>query len=225
MELVRRIEGAEVQGVTSPLVLTAAGTKFGKTEAGAVWLDASLTSPYKFYQFWVNVDDRDARTYVRYFTLLEFDQIEALDAAMTEHPERRVAQYTLAREVTSRVHGEAALIAAEEVSQLLFGGGEPKALSTAALEALRQEIPYFRLEKTPPIDEQDVIDAVSTGAEALFKSKGDARRMIQQGGVYINGRRLSPERSALASDDLLGGKYVLVRKGARSYGLVEVGAQ
>jgi len=224
IELVRRIAGNEVHGVTSPLVVTAAGTKFGKTEAGAVWLDATLTSPYKFYQFWVNVDDRDAKTYVRYFTLLERDEIEALDERMTANPEKREAQYTLAREVTGRVHGEGSLAAAEEVSRLLFGGGDPKALSTAALEALRQEIPHFTLSKAPPVEEQDVIDAVSSGPEALFKSKGDARRMIQQGGVYINGRRLSSQLGTLPADDLLGGKYVLVRKGARSYGLVQASA-
>jgi tyrosyl-tRNA synthetase len=222
MELVRRITGAEVHGITSPLITTAAGTKFGKTEAGAVWLDASLTSPYKFYQFWVNVDDRDAGLYLRYFTLRTREAIETLDAAMASRPERREAQYAVARDVTGRVHGAAALAAAEEVSQLLFGGGDPKALSAAALTALSQEIPFFRLVKGDPVDTQDIIDTVSIGDDALFKSKGDARRMIQQGGVYLNGRRLGPEREPLAADDLLAGRYVLVRKGARANVLVEV---
>ena len=222
MELVRRTTGGETHGITSPLVTTSAGTKFGKTEAGAVWLDASMTSPYKFYQFWVNIEDRDAGKYLRYLTLFPRDDIEALDRALVEKPEKRDAQYSLARDVTRRVHGDAALAAAEEVSQLLFGGGDPKSLSKEALEALKDEIPYFRVEKSGPVDTNDVIESVSTGPDALFKSKGDARRMIQQGGLYINGRRLGPEREQLSGDDLLAGRYVLVRKGARSYALVEI---
>ena len=222
MELIRRTVGADTHALTLQLLLNASGTKFGKSEGGSVWLDPELTSPYKFYQFWVNVADRDAGKYLRYFTLFPRDDIEALDRALVEKPEKRDAQHSLARDVTRRVHGDAALAAAEEVSQLLFGGGDPKSLSKEALEALKDEIPYFRVEKSGPVDTNDVIESVSTGPDALFKSKGDARRMIQQGGVYINGRRLGPEREQLSGDDLLAGRYVLVRKGARSYALVEI---
>ncbi len=222
MELIRRTTGAEVHGITSPLVTTSAGTKFGKTEAGAVWLDASMTSPYQFYQFWVTIEDKDAARYLRYFTLFPREEIEALDTALAERPEKREAQYALARDVTRRVHGDAALAAAEEVSRLLFGGGDPKSLSAGALEALEREIPFFALVKSGPVDTTDIIEAVSSGPDALFKSKGDARRMIQQGGVYLNGQRLGPERQTLTEADFLGGRYVLVRKGARSYGLVAV---
>jgi len=219
-ELIRKTRGGEVHAITSPLITTAAGTKFGKTEAGAVWLDAALTSPYKFYQFWINVDDRDAARYLRYFTLLPREQIEVFDATLAERPEQRQAQHALGRDVTCRVHGSAALSAAEEVSQLLFGGADPTTLSPDALAALESEIPCFALVSRDGLTTQDVIDAVSAGEGALFKSKSDARRMLQQGGVYLNGRRLGSEREALKDQDLLAGRYLLVRKGTRNYALV-----
>jgi tyrosyl-tRNA synthetase len=225
IELIRRSEGLDAHAITAPLVTTSAGTKFGKTEAGAVWLDATLTSPYKFFQFWVNVDDRDAGRYLRYFTLMSREEIEALERALAEHPEKREAQQALACDVTARVHGEPALAAAKEVSALLFGGADPKSLSREGLLALQLEIPVFTIE--PDADRTalttyDVLDATCVGTDALFKSKGDMRRMLQQGGVYINGRRVPPEREPLAADDLLGGEFILVRKGARSYGIAKV---
>ncbi len=225
IELIRRALGTDAHAITAPLVTTSAGTKFGKTEAGAVWLDAALTSPYKFYQFWVNVEDRDASRYIRFFTLLSRHEIEALDAEMAAHPEQRTMQRALARDVTRRVHGNIALAAVDEVSGLLFGGADPKTLSRDALLALQLEIPVFSIEPDADRAElttQDVLATVCVGPEALFTSKGDLRRMVQQGGVYINGRRVSPEREPLLPDDLLGGEFVLVRKGARSYGLVKV---
>jgi tyrosyl-tRNA synthetase len=221
IELIRRTTGADAHAITAPLVTTSAGTKFGKTEAGAVWLDASLTTPYKFYQFLVNVDDRDAGRYLRYFTLMSRDAIEALDVATSEQPEKREAQRALARDVTARVHGEHAVNAAEEVSSLLFGGADAKSLSRDALLALQLEIPVFTLEPKDEVTTQDIVEATLVGTEALFASKGDMRRMLQQGGVYLNGRRLAPEREPLPADDLLGGEYVLLRKGAKSYGLVK----
>jgi tyrosyl-tRNA synthetase len=225
IELIRRSLGTDAHAITAPLVTTSAGTKFGKTEAGAVWLDASMTSPYKFYQFWVNVDDRDAGRYLRCFTLMSREEIERLDASLAEHPEKREAQRALARDVTARVHGDKALAAAEEVSGLLFGGADPKTLSRDGLVALQLEIPVFTIE--PDADRAafttyDALEAVSVGPDALFKSKGDMRRMVQQGGVYLNGRRLGPEREPLLADDLLGGEFILVRKGAKSYGIVKV---
>src|SRR6185503_14131476 len=126
IELIRRTTGQDAHAITSPLVTTSAGTKFGKTEAGAVWLDASMTTPYKFYQFLVTADDRDAGRYLRYFTLLDRPTIEELDRATAEQPEKREAQRVLAREVTTIVHGERAVTAASEVSELLFGGKEPQ---------------------------------------------------------------------------------------------------
>src|ERR1700694_701457 len=142
VELTRRAVGAEVHGLTVPLLTTSSGTKFGKTEAGAVWLDAERTSPYRFYQFWVNTDDADVGAYLRRFTLLERDEIEALEAAAVAHPERREAQRRLAFDVTARVHGEDAARVAEEVSAILFGGVDPHRLSERALAALAAEIPF-----------------------------------------------------------------------------------
>jgi tyrosyl-tRNA synthetase len=227
IELIRRTLGVDAHAITSPLVTTSAGTKFGKTEAGAVWLDATMTSPYKFYQFLVNVDDRDVCRYLRAFTLLSQDEIVSLEQAVADHPERRDAQRALAREVTGLVHDAGPLKAAEEVSELLFGGGDPRSLSLDALLALKLEIPLFTIEPDPTraeVTTYDVLEAVCVGPSALFKSKGEARRMVQQGGVYLNGQRMDAERRALTPEDLLGGKYVLVRKGARNYGLVEVSA-
>ena len=222
IELIRRSAAMDAHAITAPLVTTSSGAKFGKTEAGAVWLDASMTSPYKFYQFLVNVDDRDAGRYLRYFTLLPQDDVEQLEQALAERPEQREAQQALAGEVTRMVHGDQALAAAREVSSLLFGGADPRTLSRDALLALQLEIPVFTIEPRDAYTTYDILEAVCVGSEALFKSKADMRRMLQQGGVYLNGRRLGPERESLQADDLLGGEFVLVRKGARSYGLVKV---
>jgi len=221
IELIRRSAGLDGHAITSPLVTTAAGTKFGKTESGTIWLDSTMTTPYKFYQFLVNVDDRDAGKYLRYFTLLEREAVEALDESLTTRPEKREAQQALAREVTNLVHGERALAAAQEVSGLLFGNVEPQALSREALTALQAEIPVFTMEPKDERTTQDVLEATLVGSEALFASKGDMRRMLQQGGVYMNGRRLSPEREPVSKYDLLGGEFLLVRKGSKSYGLVK----
>ena len=222
IELIRRTLGSDGHAITAPLVTTASGAKFGKTESGAVWLDASLTSPYKFYQFLVNIDDRDAGRYLRYFTLLPQDESEQLERALAERPEEREVQLALAREVTRMVHGERALAAAREVSSLLFGGADPGSLSLEALHALQLEIPVFTMEPKDTYSTYDVLEATCIGPDALFKSKAEMRRMLQQGGVYLNGRRLGPEREPLQAGDLLGGEFALVRKGAKSYGLVKV---
>jgi tyrosyl-tRNA synthetase len=221
MELVRRVAGLDAHAITAPLVTTSSGTKFGKTESGAIWLDATLTSPYKFYQFLLNTDDRDASNYLRFFTLLPHAEIEAHEAALVSRPEKREAQRALAADVTRRVHGDKALAAADEVSALLFGGADPKSLSRDALLALRLEIPVFTVERKDQLTTYDILEATLVGPDALFSSKADMRRMLQQGGVYVNGRRIGPEREPLAADDLLGGEFVLVRKGARTYGLVQ----
>ncbi|MEK7401327.1 MAG: tyrosine--tRNA ligase [Gemmatimonadota bacterium] len=223
IELIRRTKGVEAHALTFPLVTTASGVKFGKTESGAVWLDPSRTSPYRFYQYWINTDDRDAGRMLRYFTLKDRAEIEALDASITERPEAREAQRALARDVTGRLHGVDAANAAEEVSALLFGTGEAAALSREALRLLEAEIPMFSLSKLDA-DTFDVIDAICGGANALFKSKGEARRALEQGGLYFNGVRVSAERAPLDRGTLLHGQFLLVRKGARSYGLVKLGA-
>lgn len=218
MELIRKVEGAEAHALTYPLVATASGTKFGKTEAGAVWLDAELTSPYRFFQFWINVDDRDVGRFLRFFTLLPRRTIEELDGETAEYPEHRAAQYALAQEVTARVHGEDAARVAGEVSALLFGKGDPKALSLKALEALAEEVPFVRMSS-----DGEGIDVLELFVSAkLVASKGAARRLLEQGGLYVNGDRLSADVKTLERQRLLPGGHLLIRKGAREYALVKL---
>ena len=220
-ELVHRTLGRQAHGVTMPLVTTAAGTKFGKTEAGAVWLDPEKTTPYRFYQFWVNADDRDVSRYLCYFTLLPRDEIERLERAAAEHPERREAQQALAAEVTTRVHGEAAARVSRELSGLLFGGGgDPSALGAEAFEALRREVPFVEVAApdAPGLDPLDLL--VATG---LVASRGAAKRLLEQGGVYVNGRRVAGADRFVDGGQLLAGGHVLLRKGARDYALARVG--
>ena len=219
VELIRRTEGHEAHALTLPLVTTAAGTKFGKTESGAVWLDPARSSPYRMYQFWINTDDRDVGKYLRFFTLLDREAIEALDRETVEHPERRAAQQALANDVTARVHGRDAALAAAEVSTLLFGRGEARSLSPAALEALASEVPFVEL----PAPQDGAIDAVELFVVAkLAPSKGAARRLLEQGGLNVNGRRLGAEDRSISSTELLPGKHLLLRKGAREYCLVRL---
>lgn len=214
MELIRRVEGKTTHALTLPLVTTASGTKFGKTEAGAVWLDPSRTSPYKFYQYWINVDDRDAGRFLRMFTLLSREEIESLERAIEAAPEKREAQQALARDVTARVHGDDAARVAEEVSRVLFGKADPTSLSEPVLKALSGEVPYSETSGTPAL-----LDALVS--LQLAASKSAARRLVEQGGVYINGQRASIDTN-LASANSLAGGYHLLRKGARDYGLLRV---
>ena len=219
IELIRRATGDEAQALTMPLVTTASGTKFGKTEAGAVWLDPARTSPYRFYQFWINTDDRDAGTYLRYFTLLSHEEIESLEAETAAHPEQRAAQQALAFDVTARVHGEQAARVAVEMSSLLFGKLDAGELSSQALAALAAEVPFARI----PAPQDGTLDTLELfAAAALVPSKGAARRLLEQGGLYVNGRRLAAGDRAIPTSTLLAGGYLLLRKGAREYALVAV---
>jgi tyrosyl-tRNA synthetase len=215
VDLIRRVTGDTVHGQTFNLITTASGTKFGKTEAGAVWLDPERTSPYQFYQFWINVDDRDVGQYLRYFTLLPRVEIESLEASTTLAPEKRAAQRTLAFEVTKLVHGPDAATLTREISVLLFDKSDARNLSPAALETLEGEIPFVEM----PMWEDwrgFITDAlVATG---LAPSKGAARRLMEQGGVYIN----NAKRVGTDPDVPLEGQRYLLRKGARDYALVRV---
>ncbi len=213
MELIRRTEGGDAHALTFPLVMNASGTKFGKTESGNVWLDPERTSPYQFYQFWINVDDRDVGRYLRYFTLLSRDDIESLERAVEERPESRAVQQALARDVTTRVHGAEVARVAEDVSRLLFGKGDPASLSSEALDALSREVPFAESVDTP------------TAVDALVKlglaaSKSAARRLVEQGGVAVNGRRIASATDSLG-EPLVGG-YYLLKKGGRDFGLLRV---
>ena len=229
IELIRRTTGATANGLTFPLVTTASGTKFGKTEAGAVWLDATRTSPYRFYQFWLNVEDRDVGQHLRYFTLLSRADVESLEREIAEHPERREAQRALARDVTQRVHAEDGLRAAEEVSAFMFGDEDPRNLSAAALAMLRAEAPFAELRlgdvSGGGVDGGDVqLDVLKLAVGAkVAASNGAARRLLEQGGLSINKRRLAPtERYVPVDVALIRGEYVVVGKGRRDYALVRV---
>ena len=212
MELIRRVEGKTAHALTLPLVTTASGSKFGKTEAGAVWLDPARTSPYKFYQYWINVDDRDAGKYLRLFTLMSQGEIEELEKSIATAPEKREAQQALARDVTARVHDADAARVAEEVSRVLFGKADPSTLTEPVLRALSDEVPFAEMNETPGL-----LDALVT--LKLAASKGAARRVVEQGGVYLNGQRAAVS-TTLAETQPLAGGYHLVRKGARDYGLI-----
>jgi tyrosyl-tRNA synthetase len=227
-ELVRRSIGGSVHGVTFPLVTKSDGSKFGKSEAGNIWLDAARTSPYRFYQFWINADDRDAARFLRFFTLMSRDDVEALDRSIAERPEAREAQSALAMDVTTRVHGEESARTARDASRILFDKkADPRTLSPAALQMLRDEIPFRRLAAVrdvtigsgDPVQASVVDMLVETG---LVKSKGDAKRQIQQGAVTVNGRRLGAEELYIGAGEAIAGVYFLIRKGARDMALVEL---
>ena len=227
-ELVRRSIGGSVHGVTFPLVTRSDGAKFGKSESGNVWLDGARTSPYRFYQFWINADDRDTARFLRYFTLMNREEVEALDRAIAERPETREAQAALAMEVTARVHGEDAAGTARDASRILFDRqADPRSLTPAALQMLRDEIPFRRLQAVRDVTigngdqvQASVVDMlVETG---LVKSRGDAKRQIQHGAVTVNGRRFGADELSVGAGEAIAGVYFLIRKGARDVALVEL---
>jgi tyrosyl-tRNA synthetase len=226
IELIRRVDGAEAHGLTVPLVTTSSGTKFGKTEAGAVWLDAARTSPYAFYQFWRSTDDADVGRYLRYYTLLSRTDIEALDAATASAPEQRTAQTALARDVTRRVHGESALAAAEQVSTFFFGGLDPRELTDEAFTILRAEAPFTEVDAAAVASEADAssFDAFKLlTASGLAASNGAAKRLLEQGGVSVNKRKIGASERLVPRDGaLLRGGHVVVGKGKRDYAVLKV---
>jgi tyrosyl-tRNA synthetase len=226
IELIRRMDGADAHALTMPLVTTSTGAKFGKTEAGAVWLDATRTSPYAFYQFWLATDDADVGRYLRYYTLLSREEIESLDDETASAPERRAAQQALARDVTRRVHGEKALGAAEQVSGFFFGGLAAGELSEAAFGILSTEAPFAEVARAELASESEPgrLDALKLlTASGLAASNGAANRLLEQGGVSVNKRKLAAsDRHLRAGDALLRGGHVVVGKGKRDYALLRV---
>ncbi|HET9684392.1 MAG TPA: tyrosine--tRNA ligase [Gemmatimonadaceae bacterium] len=226
IELIRRVDGVEAHGLTVPLVTTSAGTKFGKTEAGAVWLDAERTSPYAFYQFWLGTEDADVGRYLRYYTLLSRSEIEALDAATASAPEQRAAQTALARDVTRRVHGDAALAAAEQVSTFFFGGLDPRELTPEAFAILRAEAPFVERDASTVSADGDVsqLDLLKLlTASGLAASNGAAKRLLEQGGVSVNKQKVTgADRFLESAAFLLPGGYVVVGKGKRDLAVIRV---
>lgn len=220
IDLIRRLRSARAHGLVFPLVATAAGVKFGKTEAGAVWLDAKLTSPYRFYQFWLNTDDRDAITYLKFFTWLSKDEIDALEESVRTEPETRKAQRELARHVTAMVHGETALEKALRASEVLFGK-EISGLGVQEILDIFADVPSTELERSK-LDGLTLGDALVISS--LAPSKGEAKRLVQGGGVCVNNRRVSDPRQAITASDLIDGQLLVLRKGAKHYHLIKVGA-
>ncbi len=222
-ELLRRTLGVEAHGVTLPLVTSSSGKKFGKTEAGAVWLERSLTSPYRFYQFWINVEDADAGRYLRYFTLMPRAEIEEHERSVVAHPERRAAQEALAMDVTSRVHGAESAESARAVSRLLFDKhADPRQLTPDGLRVLREEIPFKDLSGNEVVSPNGVSVIELLVQTGLVTSKGEARRQLQQGAVSVNGRRLTSEELTVPREEAIHGSYFLVRKGSRDLALAQV---
>jgi len=220
VELVRRVRGDTVYGLVYPLITKADGTKFGKTETGTVWLAPERTSPYRFYQFWLNTDDRDVVKYLKFFTFLDRDSIADLEQSVSERPEQRQAQYRLAREMTGLVHGESALARAEQASQVLFGG-EIGGLSAEDIQDIFAEVPSSDLPKTR-LEGQglNIVDLLTESGVA--SSKGDARRTISAGGMYLNNRRLDDTDRSVSLADAIEGRFLVLRKGRKNYHLIKI---
>jgi tyrosyl-tRNA synthetase len=217
IDLVRKVRGAEVWGLTTPLVLKADGTKFGKTETGTVWLDPDRTSPYQLYQFFIRSEDVVVGTYLRYFTFLSRDEILALDRVTADHPERREAQRELARRVCTLVHGADETERAERAAAALFGA-EVAELDERSLLDVFADAPSTQMARSR-LDAGGLL-LVDLLVEIGVKSKSQARTTIEQGGVYVNNRRETVVDRMLVADDLLARRYLLVRRGKKNYHLV-----
>jgi tyrosyl-tRNA synthetase len=213
IDLIRRLRGKKAHGLVWPLMTTASGAKFGKTEAGAVWLDPNRTSPFKFYQFWLNTDDRDVVPYLKYFTFLDRGAIEPVEAAMGEAPEKREAQRLLAREVTALVHGAEQVARAERASSVLFGE-DIATLPADDVLAVFADVPSAELAASAlEGDGIGMVDLVSHAG--LAASRSDARRLVQSGGVYVNNRRMSDPYGRVTRQQAIEGRLLVIRKGQR----------
>ena len=221
-ELIRRTLGEEVYALTCPLITKADGGKFGKTESGNVWLDARYTSPYKFYQFWLNVSDDDAAKYIKIFTMLTKEEIDSLIAAHAEAPHLRLLQKKLAEEVTVMVHSREDYDNAVEASGILFGNATSEALrklDEATLLAVFDGVPTFEVPMTLFEAGVKAVDLLVEHA-AVFPSKGEMRKLTQGGGVSVNKEKLTAFDQTLGKDDLLDGKYLIAQKGKKNYFLI-----
>ena len=217
LELIRKVEGAESRayGLTIPLMLKSDGTKFGKSAGGAVWLDPEKTTPYEFYQFWLNQDDRDVIKYIKYFTFLEKEEIEALETAVQEEPHKRQAQKRLAEEVTRFVHGEAALQDALKITNALFTG-DVQQLNADEIEQGFKNMPTFESEK---VEQNLATWLVDLGIEP---SRRQSREDIQNGAISINGEKITDLEHVWTPEQSFEGRFVLVRRGKKKYFLVRL---
>ena len=223
-ELIRRMEGGEAFALTCPLITKADGSKFGKSESGNVWLDAKLTSPYKFYQFWLNASDADAGKYIRIFTLLGREEIEQLEAEHATAPHLRILQKALAKEVTIIVHSEEAWQGAVDASEILFGNAPTDALQKLDEDTLLSVFEGVPQVKIPTAELTAGINAIEflSDKTKIFPSRGEARKMIQAGGVSINKEKIADINAMVNAEGLLNNKYLLVQKGKKNYYLIIV---
>jgi len=220
IDLIRRLRGVRAHGLVVPLVTTSAGVKFGKTEAGAVWLDAKLTSPYRFYQFWINTDDKDVVMYLKFFTWLLEQEIQTFEESVRDEPHTRNAQRELARQVTAMVHGEAELAKAVRASEILFGK-EFAGMSAADILDIFADVPSTEMEQSRFVDQgMQLTQLLATSSVA--SSKGDARRLIESGAVSVNNHRIADTKALITLSDFVDGKILVLRKGARTYHVIKV---
>jgi tyrosyl-tRNA synthetase len=220
IDLIRKLRAKKAHGLVWPLMKTASGAKFGKTEAGTVWLDPARTSPFRFYQFWINTDDSDVVPYLKYFTFLERGAIDALDEATKVAPEKREAQRVLAREVTTLVHGVEQTLRAERASTVFFGEGI-SSLNADEVLAIFEDVPSTEL---PGADfDGDGVGIVDLVARVqLAPSKGEARRLVQSGGVYANNRRVTDPQTRMTRDQAIEGRLFVLRKGQKQNHVVRL---
>jgi tyrosyl-tRNA synthetase len=220
IDLIRKLRGAKAHGLVWPLMRTSSGVKFGKTEAGTIWLDPQRTSPFRFYQFWLNTDDRDAVAYLKSFTFFDASMVSALEETVAAAPERREAQRVLAREVTTIVHGAEQTARAERASELLFGEGITDLTADDVL-AVFEDVPSTDVasgEVEP--DGIGIIDLLVRARAA--PSKSEARRLVQGGGVYVNNRRTADPQARLGRSEAIGGRVFVLRKGQKQQFLVRL---
>ncbi len=221
-ELIRRTGAGEAFAIVCPLIKKADGTKFGKTESGNIWLDARYTSPYKFYQFWLNTSDQDAESYIRIFTLLGRPTVEELVARHREAPHERTLQRRLAEEITVMIHSRAEYEKAVEASQILFGNSTADALKGLDEQTLLQVfegVPQFTVARGSIDDGIGFVD-LCAGELDVFASKGELRKLIQGGGVALNKEKIASADACVGANDLIAGKYLLVQKGKKNYYLI-----
>jgi tyrosyl-tRNA synthetase len=220
VELIRRMRGKSAGALVYPLITKSDGTKFGKTESGAVWLSPQRTSPYRFYQFWLNTDDRDVVNYLRFFTFLSQDDIAELDAAVAQRPEQREAQRRLAREMTRMLHDETALAKAEQATQVLFGG-EISGLCASEVADIFADVPSGEIAITKL--QGDGVPLADLLVEcSVVPSKGEARRAIEAGGIYINNRRVSDVSAKATLADAVDNQFIVLRRGRKNYSLIRI---
>ncbi len=223
-ELIRRKEGGEAFALTTPLIKKADGTKFGKTESGNVWLDAKRTSPYAFYQFWLNASDEDVKNYIRIFTIKTREEIESLESEHMKAPHQRLLQKELAKDITIRVHSEKDYLAAIEASGILFGSGTAESLmklSESDLLSVFEGVPKMNLARTEIQNGINIIDLLSDKTN-IFPSRGEARKMLQGGGVFLNKEKITEPETSVSASSLIRDKYLLAQKGKKNYFLIIV---